>query len=348
MKRFSEPLHNLVGRQTFPADGVERQKGLRMPRAIDIHQHLWPETLLHALSRRCEPPVLARHRTGWTLRAPGEGEQPIDLSEHDPSRRAALVAADGLDLAVIVPPTPLGIESLPEVQADALLDAYHEGVADLPPPFRAWAAVSLAKPDPGALERNLDGGFVGACLPATALTDEAAFASLGAVLDALERRQAPLFVHPGPSRKPANRDVPRWWSALTDYVASMQTAWHAMSVWGRRAHPRLRVCFAMLAGLAPLHSERLAARGCDSVSDPNMFLDTSSYGARAIDAVLREVGVEGLVYGSDRPVILPSDPDLGEAVRISIRERNPARLLSPTTSSSEATANDPERLELAC
>jgi 6-methylsalicylate decarboxylase len=323
-----------------------------MPQAIDIHQHLWPEQLLRALSRRSEPPVLARHRTGWTLSVPGEPEQPIDLTEHAPSRRAALVQADGLGLALIAPSTPLGIESLPEAQAEALLNAYHEGVAELPAPFRAWAAVSLAKPDPGALERNLNEGFVGACLPATALTDEAAFASVGAVLETLERRKAPLFVHPGPSpgpsRGPARGDVPRWWAALTGYVTSMQIAWYAMAVWGRREHPRLRVCFAMLAGLAPLHRERLAARGGDPVSDPNIFLDTSSYGARAVDAVLREVGVEGLVYGSDRPVILPSDPDLGEAVRISIRERNPARLLSTTTSSSGSTARDPGGLEVAC
>lgn len=317
-----------------------------MPQAIDIHQHLWPEQLLRALSRRSESPMLVRHRAGWTLGVPGEAEQPIDLTEHDPSRRAALVQADGLDLALIAPSTPLGIESLPEAQAEVLVDAYHEGMAELPSPFRAWAAVSLANPDPGALERNLDAGLVGACLPATALTDEAAFASLGAVLERLERRGAPLFVHPGPARG-ADCGVPRWWSALTDYVTSMQVAWHAMSVWGRRAHPRLRVCFAMLAGLAPLHRERLAARGGDPVSDPDMFLDTSSYGARAIDAVLREMGVEGLVYGSDRPVIVPSDPDLGEAVRISMRERNPARLFSPTIISSEATAHDPERLEVA-
>jgi 6-methylsalicylate decarboxylase len=327
---------------------VKRLNTLQMPQAIDIHQHLWPEQLLRALSRRSEPPLLARHRTGWTLSVPGEPQQPIDLTEHDPIGRAALVQADGLDLALIAPSTPLGIESLPEGQAEALLNAYHEGVAELPAPFRAWAAVSLAQPDPGALERNLNDGFVGACLPATALTDEAAFASLGAVLETLERREAPLFVHPGPSRGPARGAVPRWWSALTEYVTSMQTAWHAMSVWGRRAHPHLRVCFAMLAGLAPLHRERLAARGGDPVSHPDTFLDTSSYGARAVDAMLREVGAEGLVYGSDRPVILPSDPDLGEAVRISIRERNPARLLSTTTSFSEATAHDPGRLEVAC
>ena len=39
--------------------------------------------------------------------------------------------------------------------------------------------------------------------------------------------------------------------------AAMRTRYAALFA----AHPRLRVCFALLAGLAPLHAERLAARG---------------------------------------------------------------------------------------
>jgi predicted TIM-barrel fold metal-dependent hydrolase len=114
---------------------------------------------------------------------------------------------------------------------------------------------------------------------------------------------------------------------MTGYVAAMQRAWHAFAVWGRDAHPRLRVCFAMLAGLAPLHRERLVARGGRAASDPDVFLDTSSYAARAVDAVLREVGVDRLVHGSDRPVVGAADLSLGDAVEVALRERNPARLL---------------------
>ena len=108
----------------------------------------------------------------------------------------------------------------------------------------------------------------------------------------------------------------------------MQTAWYAFAVWGRPAHPRLRVCFAMLAGLAPLQRERLVARGGRADSDPGVYLDTSSYGARAVDAVVREVGVDRLVHGSDRPVIAARAPALGDAVEVALRERNPARLLA--------------------
>jgi 6-methylsalicylate decarboxylase len=296
---------------------------------IDVHQHLWPEPLLRALSARSEPPMLVRRAGGWVLRLRGEPDAPVDLADHDPDRRAALVRADGLDRALVAPSVPLGIEVLPAAEAEPLLEAYHEGVAALPEEFGAWAAVALAEPDAAALADLLDRGFAGACVAAGALGGPDGFDRLGPVLETLERRGAPLFVHPGPAPPGGPEGMPSWWAALTSYVASMQAAWHAFAVWGRAAYPHLRVCFAMLAGLAPLQRERLIARGGPAVSDPDAFLDVSSYGARAVDAVVREVGVDRLVEGSDRPVVGVTDLALGDALRTALRERNPARLLSP-------------------
>jgi 6-methylsalicylate decarboxylase len=303
---------------------------------IDTHQHLWPEGLLRALAVRREPPMLVRHAEGWALRLRGEPEAPVDLGDHDPDRRAALVDADGLDRALVAPSTPLGIEALPAAEAEPLLDAYHDGVAALPPAFGAWAAVGLADPDPVTLARLLDEGFAGACVAAGALAGPAGYAHLGAVLETLERRGAPLLVHPVPAAAPAPPDAPPWWGALTDYVTAMHTAWHAFAVWGRPAHPGLRVCFAMLAGLAPLHRERLLARGGRAARDAQVFLDVSSYGERAVDMVLREIGVDQLVFGSDRPVVEPGDLALGGAVDAALRERNPSRLLGAVTARAAA------------
>ena len=275
--------------------------------------------------------MLVRRATGWALRLDGEPEAPVNLADHDPERRATLVEADRLQRALVAPSVPLGIEALPAGAAGPLLEAYHDGVAALPARFGAWAAVGLAEPDPAALGRLLDRGFVGACVGADALSGPEGFDRLGPVLETLERRSAPLLVHPGPVGATRALGMPSWWPALTDYVAAMQTAWHAFAAWGRPAHPHLRVCFAMLAGLAPLHRERLVARGGRPVSDPDVFLDVSSYGARAVDAVLREVGVDRLIHGSDRPVGSQPELPFGEAVRDALRRRNPSRLLLPTT-----------------
>jgi 6-methylsalicylate decarboxylase len=302
--------------------------------SIDVHQHLWPEPLLAALARRRDPPRLVRHREGWVVRLDGEPDAPVDPGDHDPDRRRALLADQAVDRALIAPSTPLGIEALPPDECEPLLEAYHAGVADLPDAFGAWAAVGLAKPDVDGLERLLDRGFAGACVAADALCGPGGFAALGPVLALLERRGAALFVHPGPSPATRERDgatgLPAWWPAMTRYVAGMHAAWYAFALFGRPAHPRLCVCFAMLAGLAPLHRERLAARGGRPRPDDAVFLDTSSYGPRAVDAVVRELGVDRLVHGSDVPVVAPADPGLGDAVRLALRERNPARLLLTT------------------
>ena len=86
----------------------------------------------------------------------------------------------------------------------------------------------------------------------------------------------------------------------------------------------------MLAGGAPLHGERLAARGgpADALADARVFYDTSSYGARTIDALVRCVGIDQLVYGSDRPVVdAPAAAPLGPGRREAMVGANVARLL---------------------
>jgi predicted TIM-barrel fold metal-dependent hydrolase len=298
---------------------------------VDVHQHLWPERLLATLARRSEPPRVRRGREGWVIDTPGEREWPFDTADHDPDLRAGLVRADGLDLACVALSSPLGIEALPTHESRPLLDAWHRSAAAFPRELRAWAAPCLAEPDPNELAALLDAGFVGLCMPAEALSGPAGVERYAPLFELLGDRDAPLFVHPGPAPEtlPRTREraAPPWWPALTRYVAAMNTAWHALAAFGP-VHPRLRVCFAMLAGMAPLHRERMLRRGGAGAEMPEVFLDTSSYGPRAIDAVIRELGVDSLVHGSDRPVIASAAPDLGDAVRVAMLSRNPARLLS--------------------
>jgi hypothetical protein len=118
---------------------------------------------------------------------------------------------------------------------------------------------------------------------------------------------------------------------MTSYIAEIQAAWLAWAAWGRVQHPRLKVVWAMLAGCAPLHAERLAARGgpASAVHDDRAWFDVSSYGPQAVDAMLRVVGVDRLVLGSDRPVAdPPALSALGTAVQHAIAHANPAAVLA--------------------
>jgi hypothetical protein len=287
---------------------------------IDIHQHLWTEPLVQALAERRELPFIRRERGLTVLYLAGERPYVIDLSAEAPARRAALVELDGLDRALLCLSSPLGIESLPREQSLPLIDAYHEGVLSLDGPFGAWGAVALDRADPNDVDRAIGRGCVGLSLPAGALCGVDAISRLRPVLARLELLGAPLLVHPGPgpgllasraSGEAALRD-PLWWPALTRYVADMQAAWLAFLGAGRLQHPELRVVFSMLAGLAPLHAERLRSRGgpAGGVPDPLLFYDTSSYGPAATRTLAAAVGPEQLLYGSDRPVVEPAELDM--------------------------------------
>jgi len=319
---------------------------------VDVHQHLWPVPLIEALRARRKAPRLR----GWTLELPGEPDYLVAPAEHDVDARAAQAIEDGLDLALVSLSSPLGIELLAPDEAAALLEAYHDGVLALPAPFGGWAAACLTEVDRAGLVRQLDRGFVGLQLPATALLDGPGYERAGPLLDALERRGRPLLVHPGPAESEAGaagaavagsaapaestaRGNPAWWPAIVAYVQQMHAAWFAFRVHGRPRHPRLRVCFALLAGLAPLHGERFAARTGDrNVVDENVFLDISSYGTKAVDATIRVLGIDGLVNGSDRPYADPADLDLGAAAAHALRTANPLRLLQPKKEESDEVA----------
>jgi predicted TIM-barrel fold metal-dependent hydrolase len=303
---------------------------------VDVHQHLLGEPLVEALSRRTKPPMLVRRRDGWTFKVAAEPDSVLTFDATDAELRREELGEDGIDLALVALSTALGIEALPSEESIALIDAHHQGIEALPAEFGGWGAVPLAEPepDPTDVDLALDRGCVGISLPAAALIDPAAVERLAPLLARLEARDAPLFVHPGPVggvRTPDAAHLPHWWPALTDYVAQIQAAWFAFLHVGRRAHPRLRVLFAMLAGGAPLQLERyVARRGVPAPDiDPLVFYDISSYGARMIAAVAAAVGPGQLVYGSDRPVVDPRRPRLDPDLRLALVATNPARLLNP-------------------
>jgi len=303
--------------------------------SVDVHQHLLPEQLIAELARRQEPPMLIRRRDGWTFRVSGEPDSVLSLDATNVALRSVELRREKIDRALVALSTALGIETLPAEEALPLLEAHHRGIEDLPAGFGGWGAVQLEAPEPAEVDAAIGRGCAGVSLPATALASPDALAHVGPLLARLEFHDAPLFVHPGPVAAAGEagpvKPLPVWWPALTDYVAQMQAAWFAFLHGGRREHPRLRVLFAMLAGGAPLQLERFVARGGTAplAPDPAVFYDTSSYGTRMLEAMAGAVGVEQLVYGSDRPVVDAAAPPLGPELGRLLRCTNPHSLLTP-------------------
>lgn len=296
-----------------------------MGSAIDVHQHLWPAELLDALRARREPPYLR----GWTLHTATEAPYAVTPGDHDVEARVALDREAGISLACVSLSAPLGLESLPE--AAGLLAAWHTGALSLPDHFRAWASVSSLDPDLPGLTRQLAGDrFVGLQLPATDLLTPAAWEAALPVLSVARQAARPVLVHPGPARPlAASTGVPAWWPAVVDYVGQLQACWWAwQAVDGRALLPGLRLVFGAAAGLAPVHHERHVVRGgTERPVDPDLFVDSSGYGPRGLDAVVRVLGIDALVLGSDRPYAEPLADFFGDAATHAIRTSNPARLL---------------------
>jgi hypothetical protein len=300
---------------------------------VDVHQHLWPPPLVDALRARTTPPRLTADGSGtgtdgWTLHLPGEPPYAVRVQDHDVVARRALDAGAALALAGLS--SPLGIEDLRPDDAAPLLAAWHAGAAELPAPFGAWAAVTRLEPDLAELKDRLAAGFAGLQVPATWLATPAALERLVPVLEVCERADRPVLVHPGPVPARDEGDLPGWWPAVVDYTAQLQAAWWAWHAEGRTVLPGLRIGFVAGAGLAPLQHERLQARGGSAGPvDAGVFVETSSYGPQVVDALVRALGIDGIVLGSDRPYAPPGDfrPSMGTAAARAIETTNPRRFL---------------------
>jgi predicted TIM-barrel fold metal-dependent hydrolase len=291
-----------------------------VPSSIDVHQHLWPAEFVDALRARRDSPRL----DGWTLHLSGEPAYEVRPDAHDVALRAARDAE--CDRVLLALSSPLGIEELEPAECAPLLAAWHDGARTLPPRFGAWASMNHIEPDSGQLKDLLDQGFVGLQIPANWMATPSALERSAEVLRVCELAGKPVLVHPGATG--GRQTEPIWWPAIVDYPAQMQAAWWAWQAIGPSLLPDLRICFAIGAGLAPTHEERFASRSGRSMRlDANTFVDTASYGRRGLDSLIRVLGIDPIVLGSDRPYTEPTDPDLGTAATHAIRVVNPHRLL---------------------
>jgi 6-methylsalicylate decarboxylase len=284
---------------------------------VDVHQHLWPESLIDVLSRRKRPPRLS----GATLELPGAPALEVDLRAHRLEERLALLDRCEIEIAVISLPPTLGAGVVPGEEWAELASAYESGALELA--ASSERIVPLAAGGSGE-------AFAGACIAASEFL---ALESIAQTLDELDQRGAFVFVHPG-AVLPL-QEAPAWWPAVVEHTAQMQAAYAVWLDRGIERWPRLEIVFAILAGGGPFQLERLQASGIagrDSMHD-TVYFDTASYGRRALEHCLSTLGVGRVVLGSNAPTLDPATAldavrAFGDAVVDTVCNRNPSRLLS--------------------
>jgi hypothetical protein len=283
---------------------------------VDVHQHLWPESLIDALSRRTRPPRLS----GTILELPGAPSLEVDLRAHRLEDRLALLDRCEIDVAVISLPPTLGAGVVAREEWAELVSAYESGALEL--------AASSERIVPLAASGKSE-GFAGACVAAPGLLELDAIA---ATLDELDERGAFVFVHPGASLAPPG--APSWWLPVVEHTAQMQAAYAVWLDRGVERWPRLEVVFAILAGGGPFQLERLQSQGISGrgLMHEMVYFDIASYGRRALEHCLSTLGVSQVVFGSDAPTLDPAAAldavrAFGDAVTDTVCDRNPSRLL---------------------
>src|SRR5260370_1399294 len=112
----------------------------------DVHQHLWSDALVAALTWRREPPLIRRSGHAWVLRLRDEPECHFDPADHDPQARRALLQRDGIERVLLCISGPLGIEALERAQAEPLLEAHNAPALEL----GGGVGVSGPRPSPTA------------------------------------------------------------------------------------------------------------------------------------------------------------------------------------------------------
>ena len=286
-----------------------------------------PATDLHAapVARRpgASARAAARRRRAAARRAAEAGQLAGEAAAARPLRRTHRGARPrprertGRARAMVATSTPLGIEARPADEAPAAARRLRHGIRPAVAPIRPWGSaggVLLARADRGSTRCSTPGDR--ARLPAEALVGRTRLAHVAPLLERLAAGDAPRC---SCTRAPAAEPAAPAWSPRSRRTCGGHAGGMAAPV-GRvgaagpsgteggagRCWPAARRCTWSASPPA-------AARRPPSTTSRAWF-DVSSYGPKAVDAMLRVVGVDRLVHGSDRPVVDP--PSLAALARL--------------------------------
>ncbi|MCZ6860435.1 MAG: amidohydrolase family protein [Alphaproteobacteria bacterium] len=289
--------------------------------SIDWHCHWLPPTLAEALRARVTAPRIVAGPKGERLEVYRES-LPVGLDLTEIDRRLAFMDRHGVETQVLSLPGLFGIDSLPVDEAAPLVRAFNDALAETiagqPGRFAGFATIPLADATAAVseLQRVLARpGFVGVILPVDGFQTLAHTQALAPILETADAMAAHIFIHPGPMPGAGVGTVERDNDNMRHIVLDVQARLSSVVVTLAmtnflETYPRLTVQVANLGGAIPFLVERMDH--VSSVRTPEaplpssrfgrLYVDTASFGPRAIALAAEVFGRERVLLGTDCPI----------------------------------------------
>ena len=289
---------------------------------IDCHAHWIPPLLAEALRRRRAAPRIVPTENGERFFT-YQGNRPFDARLSDLEARRAFMRGCGVETQVLSLAGLFGVDCLPVEESVPLVRLFNDAVVEAqresPDAFVGLAALPLA--DIGLacteLERACSRGLPGAILPADGFRTVSAAERFNPLFEVGERLGAHFFVHPGPIEPLPEvqvRDV-RGDDAWQRHIV-LETQARLSEVMMTlnfsdylNPYPSVTVQVANLGGTIPFLLERMdeVTRERPGVPLPSMtrsrcYVDTASFGARAIELAVACFGADRILLGTDCPI----------------------------------------------
>jgi predicted TIM-barrel fold metal-dependent hydrolase len=290
---------------------------------VDCHAHWIPPKLAELLRERREVPYIASMQNDERFIA-FHGGRAFDAALGNIEYRLELMKQHGVTTQVLTLPGLFGIDCLPAEEAEPLVAAFNDEAAELcrrqPESFIALAALPLRDVERACreLERTHALGLRGAILPASGFVSLAEARRFEPIFAAGNRLRSHLFVHPGPlasvpqSNPRADREDHAWQRRIvleTQAVLSSVMMTLNLTTF-LDAYPHLTVQVANLGGTIPFLLERMdevhtmeGGEGpCPSERMRRCYVDTASFGPKAIELAVAFYGADRVILGTDCPI----------------------------------------------
>jgi aminocarboxymuconate-semialdehyde decarboxylase len=331
--------------QTPPADAS---------RVIDIHAHYFPETYLDLVNAEGKRYDASWHMTekGWFIKTPAASNGPLSPKFIDVKARIADMDQQGVAVQVISLTSPMlywGDAGLSTRLARAWNDAASSAHQAYPTRLFAFLTLPMLYPDRALDELNrasklpgMRGAYMGTNIENRDL-DDPLFEPVLARIEALD---LPIFLHPletigGDRLKPFFLS-----NLLGNPVDTAIAATHLIFGGVLDRHPKLQIGLPHGGGVLPILIGRID-QGWRTRPElkhlpqaPSTYLqrftyDTITHSKQVMEFVIKQVGVERVLLGSDycfamgleRPVQFLEQIDLPSAQRQMILSGNATRLL---------------------